>query len=1053
MLQVGSQTLQSTLRSLIQHPALMACRASLEQRDSSGATPLHYAACYAQSAVVKALLDLGADPSAVDQAGYSPWMMVGEARCFHVEQGRVLLAKEKASEEDMRECLELLKPETFPGDLLERAESGIESFLDSLGTPVTVELLEKRLRLHESLFFNPRLAIKGAFEGRVVLRHFIDRWVHVIINLLQTEPLEGPAKVLAKYLLSATLGPDSQASCAHVHSKWRKDDNRSWYRDRLMEAVKHQLHIFATECNLLRREIDAAAGTARLAADQAAVEEPEHSAEGDENVPGLQRACLDLCQVPKDQVIIPQSWQEDPFWRTVQERQVLRYDPSWALEIHDGASCFLQLVRLGVPKDRTKKLTGKEACVVSTIAEYSTLRQVMHSQMKELFARGYITYSSLCNGPYQEKMKEVVARAQQAANLTVEMPDSVIPAKRLRRLLEKTLEAEQERRGWEWPDRPETYLRHAYSFYILDTVRMSFVCKGETLPEQVRCCMRILQEFRECSNEKDGVQLLRVKSGFASGAKGDGGYADVKMLCYADLGVHVAFDGTEIPLRIIGEIQLILEGYANVKNRMHLVYEVHRGSFDRTRRARIVAGKLFAAQLIQLLASGAVLWGLMGLLCSELAMGAGASAGASTEADPAVTEALGRCELSKYFLGPYLEGKIYEGSQYSEGGLDGLFTFDFEASDGSVSVWRYALDLRDAQHGAGEEDLCVLYHYTNRKGFLNVANEDQATAELFASLLDSRAHFGQGIYCTQHEPSVWGSRARILLNNYSNLSPLRDPADAESQRLEREWGSGNPGGHRAAFCIPVLAPRELAYNIFRRQTPDLAKRIVRDRETGAKRRVRLGEDYKGRKVNPCRDVWVLQLRSETGEVQHANAEAGDLLNLLRTRLAKLREELGDTEEETLDCMEELASRLEGRANYDEAEKLCRECFQARRDNLGETHSDTLGSMDNLARVLEAQGRYEEAEALHRQGLEASQAKLGEKHPDTLASMHNLASVLEARGHHEEAEALQRKELEISRRLSLGCRCCTTWLVPAVSGTRKPNHPPLLFSKGVSHQKA
>ena len=34
-----------------------------------------------------------------------------------------------------------------------------------------------------------------------------------------------------------------------------------------------------------------------------------------------------------------------------------------------------------------------------------------------------------------------------------------------------------------------------------------------------------------------------------------------------------------------------------------------------------------------------------------------------------------------------------------------------------------------------------------------------------------------------------------------------------------------------------------------------------------------GEDYKGRKVHPCRDVWILQLRSETGEVQHANAEA------------------------------------------------------------------------------------------------------------------------------------------------------------------------------------
>mmetsp|Transcript_25174 Transcript_25174/g.47399 ORF Transcript_25174/g.47399 Transcript_25174/m.47399 type:complete len:101 (-) Transcript_25174:34-336(-) len=95
--------------------------------------------------------------------------------------------------------------------------------------------------------------------------------------------------------------------------------------------------------------------------------------------------------------------------------------------------------------------------------------------------------------------------------------------------------------------------------------------------------MRVLQEFKHCASETDGVQLLRVKSGFAAGVKGDGGYADVKLLCYADLGTHVAFDGTEIPLRIIGEIQLILEHYAEVKNRMHLAYEVHRGSFDRVR--------------------------------------------------------------------------------------------------------------------------------------------------------------------------------------------------------------------------------------------------------------------------------------------------------------------------------------------------------------------------------------------------------------------------------------------------------------------------------------
>ena len=95
-------------------------------------------------------------------------------------------------------------------------------------------------------------------------------------------------------------------------------------------------------------------------------------------------------------------------------------------------------------------------------------------------------------------------------------------------------------------------------------------------------------------------------------------------------------------------------------------------------------------------------------------------------------------------------------------------------------------DLQD-QEGPGQQDLCVLYHYTQELAFRNVANMEQTTSELFASLVDSRAHFGKGVYCTQHEPAVWGSRIHVLLNNYSNLSPLHDTTDAESQRVEKEW--------------------------------------------------------------------------------------------------------------------------------------------------------------------------------------------------------------------------------------------------------------------------
>ena len=162
-------------------------------------------------------------------------------------------------------------------------------------------------------------------------------------------------------------------------------------------------------------------------------------------------------------------------------------------------------------------------------------------------------------------------------------------------------------------------------------------------------------------------------------------------------------------------------------------------------------------------------------------------------------QALGRGELSKYFRGPYLRGaslrlkgidtrleapqcalkvsasiaavrsekltvpdshlgQVYKGSLYSSGFLDELRTFDYTAWDGQVRVWQHAVILCDPgdQDGPGQRDLCVLYRCTNELAFRNVADMEQTTAELFASLVDSRAHFGKGVYCTQHEPAALG---------------------------------------------------------------------------------------------------------------------------------------------------------------------------------------------------------------------------------------------------------------------------------------------------------
>ncbi|CAE7793105.1 KLC1 [Symbiodinium sp. CCMP2456] len=372
-------------------------------------------------------------------------------------------------------------------------------------------------------------------------------------------------------------------------------------------------------------------------------------------------------------------------------------------------------------------------------------------------------------------------------------------------------------------------------------------------------------------------------------------------------------------------------------------------------------------------------------------------------------------ELSRYFAGSYLQGKLFEGTKYTKEAFDEVFRYD--ASDGPVQIWCHALDLRDLQAARDDNDLIIVYHYTNELAFLNVTNPEQTAAELFASLLDSRAHFGKGVYGTRHESAVWGSRLQILLNNYSNGSPLC-ASDAEAERVAREWGDANPQGHRAAFCVPILAPKAVAFNIFERQTPDMIQKIVQDPDTGKQRPIGLGEDYRGRPVHRDRDVFVLRVENTSGEVQNASAGADGLLRLLRLRLAHLRDTRGDVDEATLFCMFELGRRLGGRALYEEAETLMRECLAGRRAKLGDDHMDILPIINNLAQLLLTSGQVEEAEPLFREALRGNRAKFGNDHPNTLSSVNNLASLLQEMGKLEEAEPLNREALEV-RRVKLG----------------------------------
>ncbi|CAE7727772.1 kidins220 [Symbiodinium sp. CCMP2592] len=128
-------------------------------------------------------------------------------------------------------------------------------------------------------------------------------------------------------------------------------------------------------------------------------------------------------------------------------------------------------------------------------------------------------------------------------------------------------------------------------------------------------------------------------------------------------------------------------------------------------------------------------------------------------------------KLSAYFAHGYLHGQLLESAQYTSDCVGELRTFRFDASDGPVQVCQHPIDLRDSSCDGG---FVVLYHYTNALAFENIANSAQSAAELFASLVEKRAQFGEGVYASQYEPSVWQLRLRILLNNYSNAGLFRD---------------------------------------------------------------------------------------------------------------------------------------------------------------------------------------------------------------------------------------------------------------------------------------
>ena len=112
----------------------------------------------------------------------------------------------------------------------------------------------------------------------------------------------------------------------------------------------------------------------------------------------------------------------------------------------------------------------------------------------------------------------------------------------------------------------------------------------------------------------------------------------------------------------------------------------------------------------------------------------------------------------------------------------------------------------------------------------------------------------------------------------------------------------------------------------------------------------------------------------------------------------------------------LASSLQTRGKYAQAQPLFEKALAIFRKVLGEDHPRTAGVCHNVASNLSVQGQYAQAQLLYEKSLTIRRQLMGEEDPATAQSYNSVAVTLMYQGRHALAQPLFEKALAIRRQL-------------------------------------
>ena len=119
--------------------------------------------------------------------------------------------------------------------------------------------------------------------------------------------------------------------------------------------------------------------------------------------------------------------------------------------------------------------------------------------------------------------------------------------------------------------------------------------------------------------------------------------------------------------------------------------------------------------------------------------------------------------------------------------------------------------------------------------------------------------------------------------------------------------------------------------------------------------------------------------------------------LMYRKTLELRQKVLGEHAHTSSSIKRLASCLELKGEYDQAEPLFVQALEARKRMLGPYHPHCLVSTNNLADCLSKQGNHRSALPLYEAALDGREKVLGSDHPRTVQSKGDVASCKERLG--------------------------------------------------------